>query len=115
MAATQALSDVFFLAFIGLVAHFVTLEAEFGVTEERVVLATAENARMLFSLVGTLHRLMTELLAPEALNCRVRINVIACSLCLKLVKHIIYFGVFRLFALLLTRISFSIFAILFLL
>ena len=82
-------------------AHFVALEAEFGVAEERVVLATAKNAGVLFSLVGTLHRLMTELLAPEALNSRVRINIIACSLRLKLVKHVIYFGVFRLFALVL--------------
>ena len=82
-------------------AHFIALEAEFGVAEERVVLATAKNARVLFSLVGTLHRLMTKLLAPEALNRRVRINVIACSLRLKLVKHVIYFGVFCLFALVL--------------
>ena len=100
LTTAKALCNIFFLTFTSLVAHFVALETEFSMAHEGIVLSATKYASILFALVWTFSCHMTKLFASEALYCRIRVYIVSRSLRIQLVKHVIYFRVCSIFALL---------------
>ena len=100
LTAAKALCNIFFLTFAGLVTHFIALETEFSMAHEGIVLAAAKDASILFALVWAFSGHMAKLFTSEALDCRVRVYIVPCSLRIQLVKHVVYFRVCSVFAIL---------------
>ena len=100
LTAAKALCNIFLLTFASLVAHFIALETEFRMAHEGIVLTATKDASILFALVWTFPSHMAKFFASEALDCRVRVYIVPCSLRIQFVKHVIYFRVCSIFALL---------------
>ena len=92
LATHETFHHILLGALTGFVAYLVALEAELGITFERVVgVFATKNAVQTASFVRTLLRHMAKAFAITTFNCWVFVDVISAHLTLHLGKHVVLF------------------------